>query len=134
MCIYIYIYTHICVHAKPLQSSPTLVATLWTVAHQVPLSMGFSRQEYQSGLPCPPPGALSNPGIELTSLMPPALYADSLLLRHMGNVYVCVCAYIHIYTHIYIYRDIMQSWKEEILIFETTWMKLDGIMLHEISQ
>ena len=69
----VYIYTHICIHAKPLQSSPTLVATLWTVAHQVPLSMGFSRQEYWNGLPCPHPGALSNPGIKLTSLMPPAL-------------------------------------------------------------
>ena len=38
-------------------------ATLWAVAHQAPLSMGFSRQEYWSGLPCPPPGDLSNLGI-----------------------------------------------------------------------
>ena len=38
--------------------------TPWTVAHQAPLSMGFSRQEYWSGLPCPPPGDLPNPGIE----------------------------------------------------------------------
>ena len=42
--------------------------TLWTVAHQVPLSMGFSRQEYQSGLPFPTPGHLPNPWIEPTSL------------------------------------------------------------------
>ena len=35
----------------------------WTGAHQLPLSMGFSRQEYRSGLPCPPPGVLPNPGI-----------------------------------------------------------------------
>ena len=48
-------------------------ATAWTVAHQVPLSMGFSRQEYWSGLPCPPPGDLPDPGIEPTSLMFPAL-------------------------------------------------------------
>ena len=47
--------------------------TPWTVAHQTPLSMGFSRQEYWSGLPCPPPGALPDPGIEPTSLMSPAL-------------------------------------------------------------
>ena len=46
--------------------------TLRTIAHQALLSMGFSRQEYWSGLPCPPPGDLPNPGIELTSLMPPA--------------------------------------------------------------
>ena len=47
--------------------------TLWTVAHQAPLTMGFSRQEYWSGLPCPPPGGLSNPEIGLTSLLSPAL-------------------------------------------------------------
>ena len=41
--------------------------TLWTVAHQVPLSMGFSRQEYQSGLPFPSPGNLPDPGIKLAS-------------------------------------------------------------------
>ena len=47
--------------------------TLWTVARQTPQSMGFSRQEYWSGSPCPPPGNLPNPGIELVSLMSPAL-------------------------------------------------------------
>ena len=47
--------------------------TPWTVACQAPLSMGFSRQEYWSGLPCPPPGGLSGPGIEPLSLMSPAL-------------------------------------------------------------
>ena len=46
---------------------------LWTVACQAPLSMGVSRQEYWSELPCPPPGALPDPGIELASLMSPAL-------------------------------------------------------------
>ena len=57
-----------------------LFATLWTVAHQAPLSMGFSRQEYLSGFPCPPPGDLLNPGIKAVSLMSPALQADSLPL------------------------------------------------------
>ena len=46
------------------QSCPTLFVTPWTIAHQAPLSMGFSRQEYWSGLPCPPPGDLPNPGIK----------------------------------------------------------------------
>ena len=46
-----------------------------TAGGQAPLSMGFSRQEYQSGLPCPSPGDLPNPGIELRS---PTLQADSL--------------------------------------------------------
>ena len=50
-----------------------LFATPWTVAHQAPLSMGFSRQEYWSGLPFPFPGDLPDPGIEPTSLMSPAL-------------------------------------------------------------
>ena len=50
-----------------------LFVTLWTVARHAPLSMGFSRQEYWSGLPCPPPGHLPNPGTEPTSLTFPAL-------------------------------------------------------------
>ena len=48
----------------------------WTVAHQAPLSTGFSRQEYWSGLPFPPPGALPNPGIEPGSLESPALAGE----------------------------------------------------------
>ena len=59
-----------------------LFAMLWTVAHQAPLSMGFSRQEYWSGLLCPAPGDLSDPGIEPGSPVAPALQADSLLLSH----------------------------------------------------
>jgi len=50
-----------------------LFAILWTVVCQAPLSMGFSRQEYWNGLPCPPPGYVPDPGIEPASLMSPAL-------------------------------------------------------------
>ena len=50
-----------------------LFETLWTVALQAPLSVGFSRQEYWSGLPCPPPGDLPNPGVKPTSLKSPAV-------------------------------------------------------------
>ena len=50
--------------------------TPWTIAHQAPLSTGFSRQEYWSGLKFPSPGYLSHPGIKPGS---PALQADSLL-------------------------------------------------------
>ena len=50
-----------------------LFAALWIVARQAPLSMEFSRQEYCSGLPCPPPGDLSDPGVKPASLMSPAL-------------------------------------------------------------
>ena len=59
---------------RPSHFSPVwLFATLWTVTRQAPLSMGFSRQEYWSGLPCPLPGDLPDPGIEPASLMSPAL-------------------------------------------------------------
>ena len=59
-----------------------LFATPWTVAHQAPLSMGFSGQEYWSGLPFPSPGDLPNPGIEPGS---PALQADALSSEPPGN-------------------------------------------------
>ena len=54
--------------------------------HQVPLSTGFSRQEYWSGFLCPLPGDLPNPGIELISLVAPAVQVDSLLLSHQGSL------------------------------------------------
>ena len=60
-----------------------LFMTPWTVAHQVPLSMGFSRQEYQSGLPCPPPGDLPDPGSELVFPVSPALWADSFTVEYL---------------------------------------------------
>ena len=50
-----------------------LFETPWTMTLQVPLSMGFSTQEYWSGLPCPPPGDLPDPGIGLVPLLSPAL-------------------------------------------------------------
>ena len=53
-------------------SGVQLFATPWTVAHQAPLSMGFSRQEYWSGLLCPPPGDLPNLGIKPKFPMSPA--------------------------------------------------------------
>ena len=60
---------------------PTLVTPL-TIACQVPLSMGFSRQEYWRGLAFPPPGNFPNPGIKPMS---PALLGDSLPVSHLGN-------------------------------------------------
>ena len=50
-----------------------LCATPWTIVRQAPLAMEFSRQEYWSGLPFPPPGDLPDPGVELMSLASPAL-------------------------------------------------------------
>ena len=61
-----------CMHAKSLRLLSDC-ATPWTVAHQAPLSMGFSRQEYWSGLSCPPPGDFPDPGIKPASLTSPTL-------------------------------------------------------------
>ena len=59
-----------------------LFATLWTITHQAPLSMGFSGQEYWSGLPFPSPGDLPDPGIEPRS---PVLEADALTSEPPGK-------------------------------------------------
>ena len=64
---------HICGYMLIRFSCVQLFVTLWTIAHQAPLSMGSSRQEYWSGLPCPSPGDLPKPGIKPTSLTCSAL-------------------------------------------------------------
>ena len=79
----------VCVHTRAL-SRVWLFVTLWTVAHQAPQSMVFSRQEHWSGLPFPPPGYLPNPGIKAASPAFPALQVDSLLLSHWGSPLHCV--------------------------------------------
>ena len=64
----------VCLHAQSL-SHVLVFAAPWAIAHQVPLSMEFSGQEYWSVLPCPPPGDLPDPGIEPASFASPALAA-----------------------------------------------------------
>ena len=71
-----------------------LCATLWTVVYQAPLSMGFSRQEYWSGLPFPSPGGLPGLGIEPISLMSPALASRFFTTRATGEAR-------HIHTTMY---------------------------------
>ena len=74
---------HIGMKVKVKSLSPVrLFATPWTVAHQAPPSMGFSRQEYWSGLPFPSPGDLRDPGIKPRS---PALQADVLTSEPPGK-------------------------------------------------
>ena len=94
-----------------------LFATPWSVALHAPLSMGFSRQEYWSRLPCSPPGDLPNPGIELRSH---TLQVDSLLVEPPGEnvchisywrlvIYeLCVYIYAHIPTQVLILG--LQMW------------------------
>ena len=74
-------YIHIPIYPYIAQSC-SLFVTPWTVAHQASPSMGFSRQEYWSGLPFPPPGDLPDPGIKLRS---PALQADALTSEPPGK-------------------------------------------------
>ena len=76
--VLIVLYMHVC---SVISDS----ATLRTVARQAPLSMGFSRQEYWSGLPFPLPEDLPDPGMELVS---PELQASSILLNHAGSLFL----------------------------------------------
>ena len=81
--------------ADPLPSEPPVLSlssvqlfmTPWTVAHQTPLSMGFPRQEYWSGLPFPSPGDLPEPGIKPVF---PACQVDSLPLSHLESPKVAI--------------------------------------------
>jgi len=73
-----------------------LFATPWTVVHQTPLSMGFSRQEYWRGLSFPPPGALPHPGIEPKSPMPPALAGRFFITEPLGSPAIVISFIIYL--------------------------------------
>ena len=90
-----------------------LFATLWTVAYQAPLSTGFSRQEYWSGLPFTPPGVLPDSGIEPTYPTAPAVQANSLPLSHWGSP-------THTHTHTHTHVAVVQSLSCAQL-FATSW-------------
>ena len=70
--------------------------TSWTIAYQASLSMGFSRQEYQSGLPFPSPGDLPDPVIEPGS---PALQADALPAEPLGKLFPLGYCYLWLIAH-----------------------------------
>ena len=69
-----------------------LFVTLWTMAHQAPLSMKFIWQEFWSGFPFPSPGNLPDPGIEPE---PPALKADSLLSKPQEKPWIIIILYLY---------------------------------------
>ena len=73
----------VCVCVLSCFSHVQLFVTLWSVTHHAPLSMGFSRQEYWNGFPCPPPGDLPSPGIEPRS---PSSQAVSLPSEPLGKL------------------------------------------------
>ena len=92
--LYIHTHTHTHTHTLKLKLKPLscvqLFAIPWIVAYQAPQSMGFSRQEYWSGLPFPSPGDLPNPGVE-----PGLLHFRQTLycLSHQGRPYICTAIY-----------------------------------------
>ena len=106
--IYISMYLHVC--AMCVLSCGQPFAILWIKAHQLPLSMELSKQEYCSGLPFPLPVHLPGPGVELTTPVSMALQADSLPLSHQGRYIkisdMCVCVCVYVYIYIYIYRPL----------------------------
>ena len=84
-------------HVKSL-GHVRLCTTLWTVACQVPLSVGFPRQEYWSGLPCPLPGDLPDPGIKSESPVSPALAGGFFITEPPGSsIGRYSCDYILLY-------------------------------------
>ena len=134
ICMYVYshthTHTHICMCMLSCFSHVQLFATLWTIACQAPLSMGFSRQEYWSGLPCPPLGDLPDLGIESTSLTSPALASRFFTTRVTWEA-----VHTHTQTHTQhkytvAYDSVIK--KDEILA--PMWINLENIIHSEISQ
>ena len=99
--IYLFLFSEVSLNLQALVpvsvlspfSRVQLFATLWTVAHQAPLSTGFSRQEYWNGFPGPPPGDLPNPGMEPASLMSLA-FAGGFFTTNNTWETPCVCVYV----------------------------------------
>ena len=80
--------------------------TLWTVAHQAPLSVGFSKQEFWSGVPFPTPGSLPDPGIESTNLASPALTSGLFTISATWKADVT-------YTYNLKIKQISEYWKKK---------------------
>ena len=134
-----YTYMHICrrvyLYAKFRSlvshfSHVRLCVTPWTVAHQASLFMRFSRQEYWSGLPCPPPGDLPTLGTEPASLRSPALAGGSLLLVPRGKPQLNLShAYLNIFPCICIMDYLLDILKKEMatasstLAWKIPWME-----------
>ena len=128
-----------------------LSAAPWTVDHQAPLSVGFSRQECWRGFPCPPPGALPDPGIEPMSAVSPALQADYFTAKppveptdiHSSAVYnyqkmkaiqVSLSGWMDKQDVVFPYNGILFRQKSnKVLMYSAMQMDLKNIMLIERS-
>ena len=102
VCVYVGYTLHVCV-CSITKLCPSLFRPHGLLACQDPLSMGFPRQEYWSGLPFPSLGDLSDPGIELTLLVPPELTGRFFTTGPPGKSIHCIRVHICIYS-IFIYR------------------------------
>ena len=94
-----------------------LLVTLWTATCQAPLSMGFSRQEYWSGLPCPFPGNISSLGIKPTSLISPSMTGEFFTTSTTWETPICT----YIYTNINILFQILSPYR---LLWKTEYSSL----------
>ena len=114
-----------------------LFDTLWTIAHQAPLSMGFSRQEYWTEFPCPPPGDFPNPGIKPASLTSPALAGRFFTTSTTKSMYrfnfvrccqICLqIDYIRWHSHQQ-HRRQLGLWTQKVWI--KSWVPLDSCGTH----
>ena len=107
-------HTTLCVCVWSHFSHVWLSEILWTVACQAPLSMRFSRQEYWSGLPCQ--GDLPNAGIELESLMSPALASGFFITSATWEGHHTMCAVLNHFSCVWLFATVYyaKSWRDEI--------------------
>ena len=120
-----------CVHAKVL-SRVRLFATLWTVAHQAPLSMGFPKQEYWSGLPFPSPGDLPNLKIKLTSLESPALAGESLPLNRLGCPFLDIVVAVQLLSYVRLLATTWTAACQASLSFTISWSLLKLMSIESV--
>ena len=101
--MYMHVHVYMCVCACVL--SPfrhvRLFATLWTITHHAPLSIGFSRQEHWRGLPWPPPGN-PNPEIKSVSLTSPAVAGKFFTTSATWEAHICVYMFVSMYACVYV--------------------------------
>ena len=104
-------YDCLCMCACCCFSCVHLFATLWAVAYWGPLSMGFSRQEYWSGLPWLPPEDLPNPGMQPRSLMPPALAGGFFTTSATWKAHQCLKSYYRFMDWLSISLECKLHWR-----------------------
>ena len=125
-------HTHTYIYMLSHFSGVLLFATLWTVACQDPLPMGFSRQEYWSGLSFPLPGDLPNPGIKPTSFMSPELSGGFITTNTTWEVYIHRISY----NSMQIYKSFKIKFKQFYIFNQTAsffFSHFKGIMIFCIS-